>query len=130
MAEPPSEIRNTAATGPGVLSLGALAAAACSLEGIRRAEVAPGDRLVVATRNSIYSLVAREDGTFVVSGGRYAREGLGEPTLVVHGCTVGGRALFTGIVAGPGLFLEFGDGTVTTRIRSVRRFAASPTRPD
>ena len=50
-----------------------------------------------------------------------------EPTLAVNGCTAGGRALFTGIVAGPGLFLEFGDGTVTTRIRSVRRVAAGAT---
>jgi hypothetical protein len=122
MAEPPSEIRTL--PGVGARSLGALAEAASTIEGVRRSEIAPGDRLVVATRNSIYSLVAHADGTFRVSGGRYAREGLGEPTLAVHGCTAGGRALFTGIVAGPGLFMELGDGTVTTRIRSVRRVAA------
>jgi hypothetical protein len=98
------------------------------LEGIRRSDLAPGDRILVSTRNSIYSLVARADGRFHVSGGWYSRHAGpdGEPPAVaISGCTAGGNAIFTGIVAAPGLFLEFADGTRTTRIRQVRRIPAA-----
>ena len=107
--------------------LGDLSSAADALEGIRRSDLAPGDRLLVSTKSSIYSLVARADGRFDISGGRFARESGAEDgtqTLEVHGCTAGGHALFTRIVAAPGLFLELGDGTRTTRIRRVRRIPA------
>jgi hypothetical protein len=109
------------------VALGDLTCAADALAGIRRGDLAPGDRLLVSTKNSIYFLVARADGRFDISGGRFARESGpegGTQTLAVHGCTAGGHALFTRIVAAPGLFLELGDGTRTTRIRSVRRISA------
>jgi hypothetical protein len=41
----------------------------------------------------------------------------------VLGCTAGGHALFTDVVAAHGMFLELSDGTRTTRIRSVRRLS-------
>jgi hypothetical protein len=110
-------------------SLETLVAAADVLEGVRRGDLAPGDRLLVSTKNSIYSLVARADGRFDISGGCFARdpgaEG-GTQTLAVNGCTAGGHALFTTIVAAPGLFLELGDGTRTTRIRRVRCVRRAP----
>ena len=109
------------------IRLEALADAAPSLGGVRRRELEPGARLLVSTRNSIYTLLALADGNFLVSGGWYERNGRSEVTLAVAGCTAGGRALFTDLVAAPGLFLEFGDGTATTRIRRVRRL---PPRPD
>lgn len=109
------------------VALGDLSCAADALAGVRRSDLAPGDRLLVSTKNSIYLLIARADGRFDISGGRFARdpgpEG-GTQTLEVHGCTAGGHALFTRIVAAPGLFLELGDGTRTTRIRRVRRISA------
>jgi hypothetical protein len=105
---------------PAALPLDALVAASGELDGVRRRDLAAGDRLVVSTRNSIYSLVARADGRFVVSGGWFERHGGGARTLAVNGCTAGGHALLTDLVAAPGLFLEFGDGTKTTRIRRVR----------
>ncbi|MFN7943597.1 MAG: hypothetical protein U0X73_18535 [Thermoanaerobaculia bacterium] len=100
--------------------LGALAEAARRLHGVRRGDLQPGDRLLVATRNSVYSLAALADGTFLVSGGWYQRQGMSSIRREVHGCTAGGRALFAEIVAAPGLYLEFGDGMQTTRIVSVR----------
>lgn len=106
------------------LPLEALADAARALDGVRRSDLVPGDRLLVSTRNSIYTLTARAGGDFVVSGGWYERQGAGEVTVTIAGCTAGGRALFTEMVAAPGLFLEFGDGTATTRIRRVRRLTA------
>jgi hypothetical protein len=106
-------------------SIDTLARAADLIGGVRRRELDPGDRLIVSTKNSVYSLTACDDGSFMVSGGWFEREGLGPTRITVLGCTAGGRALFTDHVAVPGLFLEFGNGTSTTRIRRVRRISAN-----
>lgn len=105
------------------LPLATLAAAADRIAGVRRTDVSCGDRLLVATRNSIYVLTALADGLFSISGGFFERQGRAAVRLAVAGCTAGGRALFRDIIAAPGLFLEFSDGTHTTRIRQVRRLA-------
>ena len=114
----------TSAIGPAPRSgraLQTLAAAAGAIVGFRRGDLEPGDRLVVATRNSIYQLVADADGKFTVSGGWFERQGFGPQCVAIAGCTAGGRALFTDLLAAPGMFLEFGNGAVTTRILHVRR---------
>lgn len=103
------------------LGLDDLARAADRLEGVRRAELATGDRVLVATRNSVYALERLADGEFRVAGGFFLRTRGGPVKLAVSGCTAGGRALFVDLVAAPGLFLEFADGTRTTRILDVRR---------
>jgi len=105
---------------PPVRRLEDLARAADRLEGIRRDDLAPGDRILVATRNSLYALIVGHDGAFTVSGGLYQREGRAAVRLGVSGCSAGGSAIFTRMVAAPGLFLEFDDGTRTTRIQRVR----------
>ena len=106
------------------LTVEGLVSAAEEIDGVRRGDLDPGDRVIVSTRNSVYSLIARGDGSFLVSGGWYQRQGLGPTPVDVLGCTAGGHALFTEHIAAPGLFLEFADGTRTTRIRSVRRIAS------
>ena len=103
-----------------------LTEAADRIDGVRRREVGVGDRVIVSTKNSIYSLTACGDGSFIVSGGWFEREGREATRLEVHGCTAGGRALFTDLIAAPGLFLELSDGTQTTRIRSVRHILNPP----
>ena len=128
MSSSSSQTRLPGTPRPPALPLGALVSAVDALEGVRRRDLAAGDRLVVSTKNSIYSLVARADGRFEVSGGRFARDaaaGEATQTLAVNGCTAGGHALFTTLVAAPGLFLELGDGTRTTRIRRVRWIPAA-----
>ena len=105
------------------LPLATLAAAADRIAGVRRTDLSVGDRLMVATRNSIYVLTALADGLFQVTGGFFERQGRAPICLHVAGCTAGGRALFRDIIAAPGLFLEFSDGTHTTRIRQVRRLS-------
>jgi hypothetical protein len=102
------------------VELSALARAAEDLQGVRRSELAPGDRVTVGTRNSIYTLIAAADGTFTAAGGWFARQGNGPTTVKVVGCTAGGHAVFADLVAAEGLFLEFDNGVTTTRIRSVR----------
>jgi hypothetical protein len=109
--------------GPRPLEL--LTEAADRLDGIRRGDLGPGDRLMVATRNSIYALTAKPDGRFEARGGWFERAGQSPAEVGVVGCTAGGSALFTRIVAAPGLFLEFDDGTRTTRIQRVRLVRSS-----
>jgi hypothetical protein len=76
-----------------------------------------GDRVVVRTRNSVYSLVFLEGDDYYVSGGWFDKKGLSPLRTTVNGCTWGGCAIKMDIVAAPGLFLEFGNRVTTTRIK-------------
>jgi hypothetical protein len=89
-------------------------------EVVRKSQLHCGDRVIVRTRNSVYSLFVLGDDSFAVSGGWFERDG-GAPTLVtVNGCTYGGSVIRHDVVAGRGLFLEFGNNVLTTRIQDVR----------
>jgi len=88
---------------------------------VRRSELSCGDRVIVRTRNSVYSLCVLGDDTFAVSGGWFERHGSGSPALVaVNGCTYGGSVIRHDVVGGLGMFLEFGNNVLTTRIQDVR----------
>jgi hypothetical protein len=110
------------------IPLDGLAEAAELVDGVKRRDLDPGDRVVISTKNSVYVLTARSDGSFDVSGGWFEREGEGASRVEVRGCTAGGHAIFTDHIAARGLFLEFADGLRTTRIRSVRLIPASKNR--
>jgi len=88
---------------------------------VRKCELSCGDRVIVRTRNSVYSLYVLGDDTYAVSGGWFERDGCGSPALVtVNGCTYGGSVIRHDVVGGPGMFLEFGNNVLTTRIQDVR----------
>jgi hypothetical protein len=131
-----------------VQTLDRLASTAEVVEGVRIDDLEPGDWVVVRTRNSTYTLRANADGTFDAEGGWFARQdaaGLpGDNSPVsglpaeasekvgkrrrVMGCTWGGSALLTRMIAAPGMFLEFDNRVRTTRIcevRHLRRKAAA-----
>lgn len=101
-------------------SIDCLAAVAPAIAGVRAEDVQPGDWVIVRTKNSVYSLRARGDGTFDVHGGWFAREAQPGVRMRVAGCTWGGSALFTQMIAAPDMFLEFANNVMTTRIREVR----------
>lgn len=102
------------------LSLERMAAAARSLDGIREEDLQAGDFVIIRTRNSTYSLRANGDGTFDAAGGWFSRNaGTGE-RVRIGGCTWGGTALLTRMIAAPGMCLEFANRVLTTRIREVR----------
>jgi hypothetical protein len=101
-----------------------LAEAAGVVGGVRRQDLESGDRIIVSTKNSVYSLTVLANGSFEVSGGWFERQGEGSVVVEILGCTAGGHALFTDHIAAPGLFIEFADGLQTTRIRTVRRIPA------
>ena len=92
---------------------------------VRRCDVGFGDRVVVHTRNSVYSMISLGDGTFSVRGGWFDSQNLSGTTVAVNGCTYGGSAIRHDVIAARGLFLEFGNNVLTTRILDVRLFKNS-----
>ena len=102
-----------------VRTLGAIVEHARWANAIRKQDLRFGDRVIVRTRNSVYSMWAMGGDTFTVSGGWFDKNDGGPVTVVVNGCTYGGSMIRHDIVAAPGLFLEFGNSVSTTRIRDV-----------
>ncbi|HKQ98494.1 MAG TPA: hypothetical protein VJV75_11510 [Candidatus Polarisedimenticolia bacterium] len=91
---------------------------------VRKSEFQMGDRLVVETRNSSYEITSLGNGLIRVEGGWFDRRGLGPVTTTITGCTWGGSAIHADLIAGDGLFLEFGNRVLTTRIRRFRHIPA------
>jgi hypothetical protein len=96
-----------------------LATAAPDLEGVWKRDVKSGDWIVATTRNSTYTLAVQDDLTVVVTGGWFQRAEVGGRRVHVNGCTWGGSAILTGMLAAPGMCIEFGNGVRTTRVRDV-----------
>ena len=90
------------------------------IRAIRKADLLFGDCLIVSTRNSFYRIVSLGNGMFRVSGGWFDRTGSSPATTSINGCTWGGSAIHADLAAGKGLFLEFGNKVLTTRIRRFR----------
>ena len=91
-----------------------------SFEAIRKADLQRGDRVLVATENSVYTIHVEEDGSYSISGGWFDRNGLSPAVTSIAGCTWGGTAIKRDLVAARGLRLEFGNRVVTSVIREVR----------
>ena len=90
------------------------------IDSIRKADLRKGDRLLVATENSVYSIRVHEDSTYSISGGWFDTQGMSPVRLSIAGCTWGGSVIKCDIVAACGLRLEFGNRVVTSPIREVR----------
>lgn len=101
------------------LTLGGIAQSSRRLGGVLKEDLSWGDWVAVRTRNSWYTLFCLGDGRFLASGGWFEQHGLSPAEVTIAGCTWGGRAIWTDVAACPGLFLEFGNGVSTTRIREV-----------
>jgi hypothetical protein len=101
-------------------TLDRLAHQAAIIDGVRARDVEAGDWIVIRTKNSIYSLYSLGDGRYRVAGGWFTLHGCDNRAVRVAGCTWGGCAIHTGLVAAPGMWLEFANGVRTTCIREVR----------
>ena len=86
------------------------------LNAVYKSDLELGDRLLVTTRNSVYSIHVLQEGLYSVSGGWFDHRGLSPSKVEITGCTWGGRAVKLDIVAACGLHLEFGNQVVTSRI--------------
>jgi hypothetical protein len=113
-----------------VRTLGAVVDHAGMGNAVRKSDLQLGDRVIVRTRNSVYSLWALGGDTFAVSGGWFDRNSDTPTTVTVNGCTYGGSLIRYNVVAAPGLFLEFGNSVSTTRIREVRVIRWNGNAPD
>jgi hypothetical protein len=89
-------------------------------EALRKGDLQRGDRVLVSTENSLYSIHVEDDGSYSISGGWFDRNGLSPATTSIAGCTWGGTAIKRDLVAARGLRLEFGNRVVTSTIREVR----------
>jgi hypothetical protein len=91
-----------------------------SLEEVRKKDLRAGDRVLVTTRNSLYTIWVLDDGVYRVSGGWFDLQRISPQRMAINGCTWGGSAIKRDILAACGLRLEFGNTVRTTRIREVR----------
>ena len=113
------ELSDRSTDSQGVRTLSRVASHAAAIDGVWARDVQPGDWVVVRTRNSVYSAAAVGDGTYNVAGGWFSGSRANLRMRIV-GCTWGGSAIHTALVAAPGMFLEFDNGVRTTRIQDVR----------
>ncbi|HEX5069669.1 MAG TPA: hypothetical protein VFV78_05575 [Vicinamibacterales bacterium] len=90
------------------------------IEGVWLDEVCAGDWVIVRTRNSVYSMTPVGEGRFHVTGGWFRSRTQEEQNVRICGCTWGGSAIHTRLLAAAGMFLEFDNGVRTTRIQDVR----------
>ena len=87
------------------------------LQAVRKADLSFGDRVIVSTNNSIYSIDVLDEGLYCVSGGWFDRNGVSPLKTTINGCTWGGTAISLDIMAACGLHLEFGNRIVTSKIK-------------
>ncbi len=100
-------------------TLSALVEQAEHLKQVRKADLQVGDRLLIKTLNSVYSIRVVGGGWYVVSGGWFDRKGLSPMKTTIAGCTWGGSAIKIDIVAACGLCLEFGNRLITSTIQKI-----------
>jgi hypothetical protein len=96
-----------------------------TLEQVRKRDLHSGDRVMVTTKNSLYTLSVLGDRDFLVWGGWFDRQGTSPQRVSINGCTWGGSAIKLDIIAALGLRLEFSSGLLTTPIRRVRLIRAA-----
>jgi len=111
--------------GQTIQTLEAITNHARTLEEVRKQDLHTGDRVMVTTRNSLYTLWALGDRHFLVWGGWFDRQGTSPQRVSINGCTWGGSAIKQNIIAALGLRLEFGNRVLTTPIRNVRLIRAA-----
>lgn len=87
--------------------------------GVWRSSLRWGDRITIVTLNSVYTLTALENDAFIISGGWFDQRRTSPARVKVAGCTGGGTAINTKLVAAPGLHLELDNRVVTTEIQQV-----------
>ncbi|MGH9442316.1 MAG: hypothetical protein ACRD16_08565 [Thermoanaerobaculia bacterium] len=84
---------------------------------LKKSDLHCGDEVVIATENSIYSIVVVDDSSYSVRGGWFDREGPTPVRIPINGCTWGGSMIQTGVLAALGLRLEFANRVLTSPIR-------------
>ncbi len=89
------------------------------LKQVHKKDLGTGDRLLIITQNSIYTVEVIDSDVYKVSGGWFAKRGISAAELNILGCTWGGSMIKLDVVAACGLCVEFGNRVVTSRIRKI-----------
>jgi len=92
------------------------------LREIRKADIRPGDLLIVETINSTYKIQVLDNGYYNIQGGWFEKEGISPYVTTINGCTWGGSAIKVDIIAAPGLCIEFGNNVLTSTIQKIVYF--------
>jgi hypothetical protein len=100
-------------------SLNKIVEASSLLKEVKKKEIEKGDIVYVKTLNSIYALGVQEEGLYDVSGGWFATHGIERLRIGINGCTWGGSAIKTDIIAACGLMLEFSNRLKTSSIEKI-----------
>jgi hypothetical protein len=82
-----------------------------------------GDQIYLKTLNSLYIIKVVENGEFLVSGGWFDMQKLSPHKINIRGCTWGGTAIKTDIIAAPGLCIEFSNNLITSKVNKVFYFS-------
>ncbi len=82
-----------------------------------------GDHVYLKTLNSMYVIKVAGSGEYLVSGGWFDKQNLSPHKINIRGCTWGGSAIKTDIIAAPGLCIEFGNNLITSKIHKVFYFS-------
>jgi len=95
---------------------------AVDIDQIRKEELRFGDLVLIVTENSTYSVYVLQDDFYLVSGGWFDRNGLSPAKVSINGYTWGGNIIKINTLAACGLYVEFSNGLVTSRIQRVMVF--------
>ncbi len=87
---------------------------------LSRSEVEAGDLIVIHTHNSVYYLRCDNDMKFIVSGGYFDSDTKISQRIGISGCTWGGSAINTEMLAVRGMQLEFANHVTTSSIRKIK----------
>lgn len=101
------------------MDLSAIVARADELQLVRKADLRPGDQVLVRTHNSVYIIKVTDEGTYLVSGGWFDAKGLSPMRTTIAGCTWGGTVIKVDVVAACGLCLEFGNRLTTSAVQGI-----------
>ncbi len=82
-----------------------------------------GDQVHLKTANSVYIIKVINTGEYLVSGGWFDSQKLSPYKINIRGCTWGGSAIKTDIIAAPGLCIEFSNNLITSKINKVFYFS-------
>lgn len=93
------------------------------LSNVYKHKVEYGDLVYLKTLNSLYIIKVLNEGEYLVSGGWFDRQKLSPHKINIRGCTWGGTAIKTDIIAAPGLCIEFGNNLITSRIHKIFYFS-------
>jgi hypothetical protein len=89
------------------------------LKEVKKNEIEKGDLVYVKTHNSVYALAVQGEGMYDASGGWFAQHGVERIRIGINGCTWGGSAIKTDIIAACGLMLEFSNRLKTSCIEKI-----------